>query len=623
MKRQIPKVIHYCWFGRNEKPEIVRKCISSWKKYCPDYELIEWNEDNYDISKNKYMEDAYKNKKWAFVSDYARLDIIYENGGIYLDSDVELKKNLDRFRKNKAFIGFHTPDQVNTGCILGAVPMFELIRELRDGYNLRRFTKQDGSLNLETCNAYESRFFQSKGLKLNNTMQVVEGMKVYPTEYFAPKEPLSGICRLTPKTVSIHHYNASWYPKEKIGKRNRDRKIYSIFGETAGNKMIQILDKICIKDKKELLRDISPRNVKLIAFYLPQYHEIPENNQWWGKGFTEWVNVKKANPIFIGHQQPRIPLNNNYYDLADIKVMERQMKLAAQKGIDGFCFYHYWFCGKKMLEKPVEQILKNKNAKLPFCLAWANEPWTKTWHGPGGEKEVLIRQQYGEEKDWDKHYNYLSTFFKDNRYIKIENKPVLLIYRINEMKNYHQMFKRWDILAKEQGFSGVFIVSMTAWRENQAKSKYILGKTDFVPGKWLRNQDNSYLRNMRKKLYEKFPNFNFWNYFMCNHYSYDKVNQQFLKQKHLKNEFRCVFVDFDDSPRRGKNATIFRGSSPQKFEKYLRENMIKCRQEQNEFLFINAWNEWGEGNYLEPDKRYGYAYLNAVKRAKQAKQGKR
>lgn len=609
MEQQIPKVIHYCWFGKNQKPPIIHQCISSWKKHCPDYEIIEWNEDNYDVTQNKYIKAAYENKKWAFVSDYARLDIVYQNGGIYLDSDVELRKNLNRFRKNKAFMGFHTPNQVNTGCILGAVPEFELIRELRDEYNSRNFLNTDGTLNLRTCNDYESEFFISKGLKPNNTMQLIQGMKIYPTEYFAPKAPGSGLCNITSKTVSIHHYNASWYPQEKVGKRQRDRKIYAILGEETGNKLIKFLDHGNLTKKADVSK------VKLIAFYLPQFHEIPENNQWWGKGFTEWVNVKKARPVYFGHNQPRVPLNNNYYDLSDKKVMEHQMDLAAKSGIYGFCFYHYWFNGKKMLEKPAEQILENKNAKLPFCFAWANEPWTKTWHGPGGEKEVLIRQQYGEQVDWDEHYQYLSTFFKDNRYIKKDNKPMLLIYRINEMKKYHQMFQRWNQLAKEQGFAGVYIISMTAWKESQAKSKFISAKTDFVPGKWLRNQDYSLEKQVRKYLYEKFPNINFWNRVMCNHYSYSKINQQFLNQEHKKNEFRCAFVDFDDSARRGKNSTIFIGSTPRKFEKYLKENIKKSQQEENEFLFINAWNEWGEGNYLEPDKKYGYGYLNAVKRA--------
>lgn len=634
MEQQIPKVIHYCWFGRNKKPLIVEKCIASWKKYCPDYEILEWNEDNYDITKNTYMNQAYQNQKWAFVSDYARLDIVYNNGGIYLDSDVELIKNLDRFRKNKAFIGFHTPNQVNTGCVLGAVPKFELIKELRDRYNTRSFINEDGTLNLRTCNDYESEFFVEMGLKPNNTMQVMQGMKIYPTEYFAPKAPGSGICKTTGKTVSIHHYNASWYPDEKVGKRERDRRIFALLGEENGNKLIKFVDSeniiktinSVVKEMKELKRKIvrsevkwkeqtSDLKVKPIAFYLPQFHEIPENNQWWGEGFTEWVNVKKAKPIFNGHYQPRVPLDDNYYDLSDKKVMEYQMELAAKSGIYGFCFYHYWFNGKKMLEKPVEQIIENKKAKLPFCLAWANEPWTKTWHGPGGEKEVLIRQQYGEQNDWDKHYQYLSTFFEDKRYIKKDNKPLLLIYRINEMKKYHQMFQRWNQLAKEQGFDGVYIVSMTAWKERQAKSKYISAKTDFVPGKWLRNQDYSMEKQIRKYFYEKYPNINFWNRVMCSHYSYDKINQKFLNQEHKKNEFRCSFVDFDDSPRRGKNSTIFIGSTPKKFEKYLKENIKKSQQEENEFLFINAWNEWGEGNYLEPDKKYGYAYLNAVKRA--------
>lgn len=179
--------------------------------------------------------------------------------------------------------------------------------------------------------------------------------------------------------------------------------------------------------------------MKLISFYLPQFHEIPENNDAWGNGFTEWTNVKKAQSLYLGHYQPRIPLHNNYYNLLNVHTMEWQDRLARKVGIYGFCFYHYWFNGRLVLEKPVENWLKDKKIKTNFCFAWANEPWTKTWHGAGGNKEILIPQTYGGQEEWKAHYNYFRKFFMDIRYIKVQNRPMLLIYKLKNISNFNKM----------------------------------------------------------------------------------------------------------------------------------------------------------------------------------------
>lgn len=192
--------------------------------------------------------------------------------------------------------------------------------------------------------------------------------------------------------------------------------------------------------------------MKIIAFYLPQFHDIPENDEWWGKGFTEWVNVKKAKPMYKGHEQPRVPLNNNYYNLLDDEVKVWQAELAKQYGIYGFCYYHYWFNGKLLLEKPMSQMLSNKKIDIPFCICWANEPWTRAWVG---EKKVLITQKYGKIDDWVKHFNYLLPFFKDNRYIKNDNKPFFVIYRPEIIGCLKEMVECWDRLAKKNGFKGI------------------------------------------------------------------------------------------------------------------------------------------------------------------------
>lgn len=193
--------------------------------------------------------------------------------------------------------------------------------------------------------------------------------------------------------------------------------------------------------------------MKVIAFYLPQFHSIPENDMMWGKGFTEWVNVKKSKPLFKGHYQPRKPLNDNYYNLLDDDIKKWQVNLAKEHGIYGFCFYHYWFNGKKLLEKPVEQFLNNSNLDISFCLSWANEAWSKAWVSKSDE--VLYEQEYGNEKNWEEHFTYLLPFFKDKRYIKENNKPLFIIYRPELIDCLNEMLDYLDKRAKECGFSGI------------------------------------------------------------------------------------------------------------------------------------------------------------------------
>ena len=336
--------------------------------------------------------------------------------------------------------------------------------------------------------------------------------------------------------------------------------------------------------------------VKIIALYLPQFHEIEENNRAWGKGFTEWDNVKKAVPLFEGHYQPREPLNDNYYNLLNPCTLEWQIKLAKKYGVYGFCFYHYWFRdGKYVLEKPAEMLLNSPDLDIPFCFSWANEPWTKTWHGATGEKEVLIEQRYGDKKQWRKHFDYLLPFFKDSRYIKAEGKPILLIYQINKIGCFNQMVDLWESLAIQNGIPGIYIVDMLTSDGKISRNKRVSASVDFEPGKEKR-------KNSRKE-----------GKLQIN--SYDEVCIQMINTIHKKNEYRCIFVDYDDTPRRGVDGNIFPGSAPDKFGAYFQKIIELSQKEDNSFVFLNAWNEWGEGNYLEPDKKNGYAYLEAVQKA--------
>ncbi|WP_224414213.1 glycoside hydrolase family 99-like domain-containing protein [Bacillus thuringiensis] len=206
--------------------------------------------------------------------------------------------------------------------------------------------------------------------------------------------------------------------------------------------------------------------MKTIAFYLPQFHEIPENDLWWGKGFTEWTNVKKAKPRFLGHYQPRAPLGDYYYNLLNLDVHKWQINLAKQYGLDGFCYYHYWFQGKKLLEKPVELRNQCKEIDFPYCLCWANESWTRSWDGQ--DQEVLIRQEYGDESGWKEHFNYLLPFFKSENYLTSKDKPIFVIYRPASIPNLNTMLSLWNEWAKSEGLLGIHFVEMLTIFEDKS-----------------------------------------------------------------------------------------------------------------------------------------------------------
>lgn len=361
--------------------------------------------------------------------------------------------------------------------------------------------------------------------------------------------------------------------------------------------------------------------MKLITYYLPQFHEIPENNSFWGDHFTEWVNVKAAKPLFKGHYQPRIPYRNNYYDLSDSQVMVNQMNLAKEYGIYGFCFYHYWFNGKKMLEKPIENILKTPEASLPFCVAWANEAWASTWHVGGGQYKVLIEQKYGKEKEWIEHFEYLLQFFKDDRYIKVSKKPMLLIYNLDEIECRREMLACWTKRAKKEGFEGIYIVSMRNSQERNAKSAFVSATVDFQPKMLMNNR----ILGVHKKVWDwknkngyKFSKIPIIKKHLYTRFDYDQLNQDYLNTRKAKGHYRGMFLWYDDTPRRREWAALVDGFTPEKFEFYLEENIKKSKEEGNDFLFINAWNEWGEGAYLEPDEEYGFRCLEAVRDALEA-----
>lgn len=374
--------------------------------------------------------------------------------------------------------------------------------------------------------------------------------------------------------------------------------------------------------------------MKVIAFYLPQFHNIPENDEWWGDGFTEWTNVKKAKPYFEGHNQPEVPLNGNYYNLLDNKVKIWQAKLAKEYGVYGFCYYHYWFNGKMLLEKPMEQMLEDKEIKQHFCICWANEPWTKAWVN---ETKVLIPQKYGKQKEWKEHFDYLLPFFKDERYIFHEGRPVMIIYRPQVIDCMKEMIDYWNELAKEAGFQkGLCFAYQTYGLEETDDSMFdysIEFQPAYVGAFRKMNEENQVsirkkLVGMRQKFFqgiEKTIGINFETKIDMyrkkrrgvSKISYDEAWNSILNHKPENDKkWPGAFTSWDNTPRHHERGACYVGASPEKFHGYFTKLIRKAEEEyKSDFVFINAWNEWAEGAHLEPDEYNGMGYLEAIKAA--------
>lgn len=371
--------------------------------------------------------------------------------------------------------------------------------------------------------------------------------------------------------------------------------------------------------------------MKIITFYLPQFHNIPENNEWWGEGFTEWSNVKKAKPLYDGHAQPRVPLNDNYYNLLDDEVKKWQVKIAKDHGIYGFAYYHYWFNGRMLLEKPMEQMLANKEIDMPFCISWANETWTKAW--VGNERQVLILQKYGEKKEWVEHFNYLLQFFKDDRYIKINGKPLFIIYRPEVIECLNDMLDCWNEEAKKNGIPGLAF----AYQSNEFNN--ITNKDDsrfdfdieFQPNLAvhdLNKEKHTFIRKLKRKVsriieskfgieIDRFTSDLSNKIMHYNRIDYDLVWKEIIKRKPTSvKSIPGAFVGWDNTPRYGERASVYVGDTPDKLYYYMDKQIKNARDNyKSEYIFMYAWNEWAEGGYLEPDTRFGFGNLDAIKKA--------
>lgn len=375
--------------------------------------------------------------------------------------------------------------------------------------------------------------------------------------------------------------------------------------------------------------------MKIIAFYLPQFYSFPENDLWWGKGFTEWTNVKKSKPLYKGHYQPTIPLNENYYCLEDENVFKWQISNAKKYGIYGFCFYHYWMGeGRQLMHKPVEMYLNNKDLNFPFCISWANHNWARTW--TGGDKDILMDVRYGNESEWERHFQYLLKYFKDSRYIKYDEKPILVIYQPEKIPRMHDMLVYLYDRAIEEGLGGITFISQAQtyilgdhnckddlikysilYEPDFTKSEFVMKNKLFVFFQSLFNSPR-YGVNMLfqeiKKLLHKYI-FKKSEKLGLTVYNYDGFWKRILNRKISDSKYiPGGFVTYDTTPRKGYRGIVTKGFTIEKFVKYFTMLLKKTKYEyKKDLLFMMAWNEWGEGAYLEPDEKNGYAVLKGIK----------
>ena len=370
--------------------------------------------------------------------------------------------------------------------------------------------------------------------------------------------------------------------------------------------------------------------MKIIPLYLPQFHTIPENDKWWGKGFTEWTNVKGARPLFEGHNQPRVPLNENYYDLSDVETLKWQCKIAKEHGIYGFCMYHYWFSGKLLLEKPMEMLLAHPEIDIKYCISWANGEWRDIWKSSNESKsKILIYDDFNNEQGWVDHFNYMLPFFKDPRYMTENNKPILVIYTPYVILKLNKMLDLWTEMAKDAGFDGLTYIYQSAasyFNSSWDRSRFNYG-VEMNPGyvNSYGKKSNSFIStimkysiNIKRILGIKTSLLPQKKVKEVTKYDYDETWQKLLtlKPQPKCNErmIPCAFTDWDNTPRHQERGWVYTGACAEKFKTYfarLVENTKKYYD--TDMIFVFAWNEWAEGGYLEPDTKNGWGYLEAIK----------
>lgn len=357
--------------------------------------------------------------------------------------------------------------------------------------------------------------------------------------------------------------------------------------------------------------------MKIIAYYLPQFHPIEENNHWWGEGFTEWTNVGKAKKYFSGHKQPKVPKDLGYYDLRNQEVRLKQAKLAKEAGVDAFCYWHYWFGnGKQLLEMPFNDVLKSGEPDFPFCLGWANESWkSKVWDNTKSKKDkLLIEQLYPGKEDYVNHFNSILPALKDKRYFKIEGRPVFVIYKPLLFKDCHMFIMLWNELAKKEGFqNGIHFIAYADY-SFQIEKMLELG---FNAVNIVRISEYFYNKNLLKKITLAAFLYKVFNRPLVIKYAL-AMKYFILNEEKTENIYPTIIPNWDHTPRSGNKGVVFHNSNPNLFAYHVREAMkaISSKKEENKIIFLKSWNEWGEGNYMEPDLEYGKEYIQTLRKVK-------
>ena len=347
--------------------------------------------------------------------------------------------------------------------------------------------------------------------------------------------------------------------------------------------------------------------VRVIANYLPQFHPIPENDAWWGKGFTEWTNVAKAKPLFRGHYQPHVPADLGFYDLRVPETRAAQAEMASAYGVEAFCYWHYWFAGRLYLERPLEEVLKTGEPDFPFCIGWANESWTGIWHG--AKDRVLQAQTYSGEADHVAHFRYLQPFFEDDRYLRVDGRAFVLIFKPHSIPKLDRFLDLWRELAEKAGLGELHLV---AYMPDDWPAKV----HGFDAATWAHQSVLKSLKGrskLRRRLREA----------AClpvHAYSYsDAVPYMHGPRSPIQplpdDHYPSIVAGWDNSPRSGKAATILHGFAPDPFRVHVRNvlDLVKHRRPEERIVFVKSWNEWAEGNYLEPEQRYGRAFLEVLR----------
>jgi lipopolysaccharide biosynthesis protein len=351
--------------------------------------------------------------------------------------------------------------------------------------------------------------------------------------------------------------------------------------------------------------------VRALAFYLPQFHPVPENDEWWGPGFTEWTNVARARPLFPGHYQPRIPGELGFYDLRLEETRVAQAQLAREHGISGFCYWHYWFAGRRMLNQVVDDVVCSGVPDLPFCIGWANETWGGRW--VGAKQPVLIEQTYPGDDDHRRHFDALAAVFHDARYVRVDDRPLFYVYRPEELPDAARFADLWRELAAAAGLPGLFLVGQSdprrgSWRptDHGFDAAAPWERFPFTPA--LRREGKWHLDWLLSAISYRLP-------LVPKAYSYARWSRYLPTLAEHELSFPSVLPGWDNTPRAGRDGSVYHGATPEAFadQVEIAVKLVEDRARDHRIVFIRSWNEWAEGNYLEPDRRFGRAFLEAFR----------